>query len=62
MIVAERKAVVAAKKYDSFGEAMIDGRLTESSNPKVYRLRDAIAMTKKIGRTLTDEEMRKFEV
>ena len=41
---------------------MADGRLTESSDGKVYRLREAIAEVKRLGRTLTDDEMKRFEV
>ena len=62
MIVAERKPVVATRDYDHFGEAMSDGCLTEPSNGKVYRLREAIAMSKKLGRPLTEEEMKEHEI
>ena len=47
MIVAERKPKVALTCFDHFGEAMPDGRLTEPSDGKTYRLRDAIAETKR---------------
>lgn len=60
--VSERKPVVATRDYDHFGEAMPDGRLTEPSNGKVYRLREAIAMSKKLGRPLTEEEMKEYEI
>lgn len=50
------------KKYDNFGEAMPDGRLTAPSDDKIYRLREAIALTKKLGRPLMDEEMPMFEI
>lgn len=62
MIVSERKPVKAINDYNHFGEAMPDGRLTTPSNDKTYRLREAIAMTKKLGRPLTDEEMKEFEI
>lgn len=62
MIVAERKNKVADKKFDQFGEAMSDGRLTMPSEPKVYRLREAILLSKRLGRPLTKDEMRKYEV
>lgn len=62
MIVAERRTRVAPGKMDHFGDAMPDGRLTVPSNRKVYRLREAILETKKMGRPLTEEEMRKFEI
>ena len=48
--------------FDEFGTDMPDGRLTEPSSDKVYRLREAIVMSKKLGRPLTDEEMECFEV
>lgn len=47
---------------DRFGEAMSDGRLTAPSEKKVYRLREAILYSKKLGRPLTEEEMKQFEV
>ncbi len=62
MIIAERKTKDALDKSNKFGEAMQDGRLTNPSNEKVYRLREAILLSKRLGRTLTNEEMKKFEV
>ena len=62
MIVAERKPKVALTRFDHFGEAMPDGRLTEPSDGKIYRLRDAIEETKRLGRMLTESEMKKFEI
>ena len=62
MIVVERKPKVALTRFDHFGEAMPDGRLTEPSDGKIYRLRDAIAETKRLGRMLTESEMKKFEI
>ena len=41
---------------------MQDGRLTEPSDGKIYKLREAILASKKLGRPLTKEEMEKFEV
>ncbi|MCC8106341.1 MAG: hypothetical protein LIO99_10140 [Clostridiales bacterium] len=49
-------------KYDKFGEMMPDGRLTEPSDGKKYHLRKAISLTKELGRPLTQDEMRKFEI
>lgn len=54
--------LVADKKFDQFGEAMLDGRLTMPSEQKVYRLREAILLSKRLGRPLTKDEMRKYEV
>jgi len=49
-------------KFEKFGEAMSDGRLTAPSDGKVYRLREAILLSKQLGRPLSQEEMKKFEV
>lgn len=71
MIVAEREPVICKdytltiEKEDfamHFGEAMPDGRLTENSNGKNFRLREAILQSKRLGRPLTEEEMAQFEV
>lgn len=65
MIVAERRQKVIVDKFDKFdkfGEKMPDGRLTEPSAGKVYRLREAILLSKQLGRPLSQEEMKKFEV
>ncbi len=60
--IKERKPQVTTEKFDQFGEAMSDGRLTMPSDKKVYRLREAILMSKRLGRPLTEEEMKKYEV
>lgn len=62
MIVAERKEKNIMDNLDRFGEAMPDGRLTAPSEDKVYRLREAILFSKKLGRPLSQEEMKQFEV
>ncbi len=62
MIVAERKQKIIRDKFDKFGEEMPDGRLTALSDGKVYRLREAILLSKQLVRPLTQEEMRQFEV
>lgn len=62
MIVAQRSDKTVADKLDKFGEAMADGRLTEPSDGKVYRLREAILLSKRLGRPLTQNEMKQFEV
>lgn len=62
MIVAERKNRAVFDNFDRFGEAMPDGRLTEPSDRKVYRLREAIMLSKQLGRLLTEEEMKRFEI
>lgn len=62
MIVAERKQKINVDNFDRFGEKMPDGRLTAPSDGKVYRLREAILLSKQLGRPLTQEEIRQFEV
>ena len=53
MIIAERKQTITMDKFDRCGEKMSDGRLTESSDGKVYRLREAVLLSKQPGRPLT---------
>ena len=64
--IKEREPVVCdtytitLKESDSamrFGEEMPDSRLTEPSDGKVYRLREAILLSKRLGRPLTQDEM-----
>ncbi len=62
MIVAERKERTIIDKFDRFGEAMSDGRLTAPSDGKTYRLREAILLSKQLGRPLSADEMKRFEV
>lgn len=62
MIVKERTDTLTMDQFDSFGAAMPDGRLTEISKGKTYRLREAILLSKRLGRPLTEEEMRQFEL
>lgn len=47
---------------DEFGTAMEDGRLTEPSDGKTYNLREAIRTSEELGRPLTNDEMKQFEV
>ena len=56
MIVAERKEKDVIDRFDRFGEVMPDGRLTMSSGGKVYRLREAILLSKKLGKPLSQED------
>ena len=69
--IKEREPVVCdtytitLKESDSamrFGEEMPDSRLTEPSDGKVYRLREAILLSKRLGRTLTQDEMEQFVI
>ncbi len=61
MIVVERKNC-SANSMDEFGTKMKDGRLTEPSDGKIYKLREVILVSKKLGRPLTAEEMSQFEI
>ena len=62
LIIAERKEESLLDKFAIFCEAMSDGRLTKPSDGKVYRLREAILLSKKLGRLLSKEEMKQFEI
>lgn len=62
MILAERKDKTISNIFDRFGEEMQDGRLTASSDGKLYRLREAILLSKRLGRPLSEEEMKQFEI
>ena len=71
MIVAEKEPLTVTSykiiapsqnPFDRFGEEMPDGRLTEHSDGKQYRLRDAIMYSRQLGRPLTENEMKRFEV
>lgn len=61
MIVAERNSEQITDNFDDFGMAMTDGLLTDSTE-KLYRIKDAISLSKKLGRPLTNEEMKTFEL
>ncbi len=68
MIIAEKTAdttsnisVTNKNDYNRFGDDMKDGRMTENSDLKVYRLREAINLSRQLGRPLTDDEMKTFE-
>ncbi len=68
MILTQAKPIVAKtsirdnSNFDRFGEAMPDGRLVEPSSPKPFRLREAILLSKRLGRPLTESEMKQFEI
>lgn len=58
-------SLIITKSVDNgmkFGEEMPDSRLTEKSNGKVYRLKEAILYSKRLGRPLSEEEMKQFEL
>lgn len=62
MILMKKKKNTDLDKFDRFGEELSDGRLTEPSDDKVYRLREAIFLSKELGRPLSQEEMKRFEI
>ena len=62
MIVSERKTKIIIDRYNEFGDEMKYGRLTEPSDGKTNRLREAILKSKQLGRPLTSEEMKQFEI
>ena len=62
MITATREKKAILDQYDCFGEAMKDGRLTAPSDGKTYRLSEAILKSKQLGRPLTEDEMKYFEL
>ncbi len=49
-------------QFEQFGELMPDGKLTSPSDGKIYRLREAILLSKQFGRPLSKEEMKQFEI
>ncbi len=63
MTKEELKRRVELSKYDHFGEAMPDGRLVEPSNGRmIYKFHEAIAEVERLGRPLTREEAKKYEI
>ncbi len=58
-------AVMAVEKDDkimTFGSEFPDGRLCAEPSGKLYRLREAVEMSKKLGRPLTDREYEEFRI
>ena len=60
MIVAEK--MYNSNRLDEFETEMQDGRLTEPSDGKIYKLREAILASKKLGGPLIKEEMKQFAI
>ena len=57
------QGTIHSEKFgEKFGETMQDGRLTAPSDGKVYRLREAILLSKRLGIPLSQEEMYQFEM
>ena len=61
MIIVSNNKKENVVNYNDFGEMMKDGRMTEESDGKIYKLREAIMYSKLLGRELTSEEMKNFE-
>ena len=56
---------ITAEDADSamrFGEEMTDSRLTEPSEEKIFRLREAILLSKRLERPLTKDELQEFVI
>lgn len=60
MIIAERKPKIETRRYEDFDVKFSDGRLTEPAHGKVFRLREAIVESKRLGRMLTEAELKEF--
>ena len=62
-VVASRKSDMLREKFDRFGEDFSDDRLTEQSPTERHlRLHEAIAYSNSLGRPLTEQEMKLFEI
>ena len=61
MILVTKNKKDSIISFNDFGEMMNDGRMTEESDGKIYKLREAIMYSKLLGRELTSEEMKNFE-
>lgn len=48
--------------FMKFGEDFPDGRLVEEPDGKRYRIREAFLLVKRLGRPLTEQEMKQFEI
>lgn len=47
--------------FKQFEENITDGRLTVPSDGRTYRLREAILLSKRLGRPLSQDEMKKLK-
>ena len=62
MIIVPRKEEKENKSIvDDFESNLKDGRLTEPDG-KIYRLREVILQMKRLGRMLTEEELKNYEL
>lgn len=62
MIITKKTSTCFVDQPEYFGEEMPDGRLTAPSSGKIYRLREAILLSKRLGRPLTEHEMKEYEI
>ena len=49
-------------KLSDIERFITDGRLTVPSDGRTYRLREAILLSRRLGRPLSQDEMKKIEV
>ena len=61
MIIVPRKEEENKSIVDDFESHLKDGRLTEPHG-KIYRLREVILQMKRLGRMLTEEELKNYEL
>ena len=61
MIIVPRKEEENKSVVDDFEGHLKDGRLTEPDG-KIYRLREVILQMKRLGRMLTEEELKNYEL
>lgn len=61
MIIVPRKEEENKLIIDDFESNLKDGRLTEPDG-KIYRLREVILQMKRLGRMLTEEELKAYEL
>ena len=61
MIIVPRKKEENKSVVDDFESHLKDGRLTEPDG-KIYRLREVILQMKRLGRMLTEEELKNYEL
>ncbi|MBQ2594100.1 MAG: hypothetical protein II567_12565 [Candidatus Riflebacteria bacterium] len=61
MIIVPRKEKENKSVVDDFESNLKDGRLTEPDG-KIYRLREVILQMKRLGRMLTEEELKAYEL
>lgn len=61
IIVPKKQEENKTISNDDFESNLKDGRLTEP-NGKIYRLREVILQMKRLGRMLTEDELKNYEL